>query len=59
VPVFHLVAPAVESLQSRLFRKLGTGTRAQALAVAYGLGLVPLTECEDSPADGERALCNN
>jgi DNA-binding CsgD family transcriptional regulator len=31
----------VESLQSRLFRKLGIRTRAEALVVAYGLGLVP------------------
>ncbi|HEY7488936.1 MAG TPA: LuxR C-terminal-related transcriptional regulator [Streptosporangiaceae bacterium] len=31
----------VESLQSRLFRKLGIRNRAEALVVAYGLGLVP------------------
>jgi DNA-binding NarL/FixJ family response regulator len=37
----------VESLQSRLFRKLGTRGRAQALVVAYGLGLLPLPQNED------------
>jgi DNA-binding NarL/FixJ family response regulator len=31
----------VESLQSRLFRKLGTRSRAEALVVAHGLGLIP------------------
>jgi DNA-binding NarL/FixJ family response regulator len=30
----------VESLQTRLFRKLGIRTRAEALVVAYGLGLM-------------------
>lgn len=36
----------VESLQSRLFRKLGIRNRAEALVVAYGLGLVPPREQE-------------
>jgi DNA-binding CsgD family transcriptional regulator len=30
----------VESLQGRMFRKLGIRNRTQALVVAYGLGLV-------------------
>jgi DNA-binding NarL/FixJ family response regulator len=34
----------VESLQSRLFRKLGIRNRAEALVVAYGLGLVPASD---------------
>ena len=36
------IAPkTVENLQSRLFRKLGVRNRAQAVALAHSLGLVP------------------
>ncbi|HEU5156575.1 MAG TPA: LuxR family transcriptional regulator [Streptosporangiaceae bacterium] len=39
--VLGISVKTVESLQSRLFRKLGIRNRAEALVVAYGLGLVP------------------
>jgi DNA-binding CsgD family transcriptional regulator len=34
-------AKTVENLQSRLFRKLGVRNRAQAVARAHSLGLIP------------------
>jgi DNA-binding NarL/FixJ family response regulator len=42
----------VESLQSRLFRKLGIRTRAEALVVAYGLGIVPPGDQRPEDRDG-------
>jgi DNA-binding NarL/FixJ family response regulator len=44
--VLGISVKTVESLQSRLFRKLGIRNRAEALVVAYGLGLVPPSEQE-------------
>jgi DNA-binding NarL/FixJ family response regulator len=44
--VLGISVKTVESLQSRLFRKLGIRNRAEALVVAYGLGLVPAGEQE-------------
>lgn len=39
------IAPkTVENLQSRLFRKLGVKNRAQAVALAHSLGLLPLVD---------------
>lgn len=45
--VLGISVKTVESLQSRLFRKLGIRNRAEALVVAYGLGLVPVSEQEE------------
>ena len=42
--VLGISVKTVESLQSRLFRKLGIRNRAEALVVAYGLGLVPASD---------------
>jgi two-component system nitrate/nitrite response regulator NarL len=39
-----IATKTVENLQSRLYRKLGVRNRAAALAVAYGLGLVSISE---------------
>ncbi|HET6211421.1 MAG TPA: LuxR family transcriptional regulator [Micromonosporaceae bacterium] len=39
-----IATKTVENLQSRLYRKLGVRNRAAALAVAYGLGLVTVSE---------------
>lgn len=45
--VLGISVKTVESLQSRLFRKLGIRNRAEALVVAYGLGLVPPSDQEE------------
>jgi DNA-binding NarL/FixJ family response regulator len=44
--VLGISVKTVESLQSRLFRKLGIRNRAEAMVVAYGLGLVSPSEQE-------------
>jgi DNA-binding NarL/FixJ family response regulator len=49
------IAPkTVENLQSRLFRKLGVRNRAQAVALAHSLGLIPFADAASAaaPPDG-------
>jgi DNA-binding NarL/FixJ family response regulator len=45
--VLGISVKTVESLQSRLYRKLGIRNRAEALVVAYGLGLIPYADQEN------------
>jgi len=44
-----IATKTVENLQSRLYRKLGVRNRAAALAVAYGLGLVDVSDDSRPP----------